>query len=266
MITRQSSDLTLTALSARPHVSPERERELIALAQAGDLTARNELIVTNGRLIVKIASVTRSAMPLADRCQAAIPGVIRAIEKFEPDRGLRFSTYATYWIKQAVRRAAFEWDRNIRLPVHLADLIVKVNRVEAALTPELTRQPTPAEIADRAGVSLHLVERALRVRSDTLSLDWPLNDEGDFTLTDQLESSDNTEVQAGQALTADRVEKLLNKLTPREARILRLRYGLFGSRPHKLWEIGDKYGLTRERIRQIEKEALGKLRRVVNGS
>jgi RNA polymerase primary sigma factor len=240
------------------------EAEEIALAQrieAGDAKARQALIAANARLVMSVAVHWRHHnVPLADLIQEGNVGLIRAVDKFDWRRGNRFSTYATWWIRQAVSRAVAEQGRTIRIPCHLFDKLERVRTTTYRLAVETGEQPTAAEIAAAIGVTAKQVEDWLSVIGDACSLDVVID--GDERDTHDLLADDaDTEAEAAQRVIAELVRGMLDCLTAREARILTLRYGIGDGQPHTLDEVGQKFKLTRERVRQIEKEALAKLMR-----
>lgn len=239
----------------------ERAR-LQAEVQQGQ-EAFQELIQSNFRLVISIAKKYMGhGVPLLDLVQEGNLGLIRAAEKFDYHKGYKFSTYATWWIRQAVTRALADQGRTIRIPVHMKDRIQRLKRLSHELEMELGRRPTPEEIAEEVDLSVSQVKLALDAAKRPLSLESPIGDEEDAELGDFIEGEDlpDPAEEIDQTLLSEDVEDLLSTLTPREARILTMRYGLRGGREYTLKEVGKKFGLTRERIRQIEQEALRKLR------
>lgn len=224
--------------------------------------AQRRLVESNVRLVVSIATHYQNrGLPFPDLIQAGNLGLMRAVQKFDPERGYKLSTYATWWIKQAIFREVADSSRTVRLPVNLQEKIRKVTAVQNALTVELGRDPTPAEIATRAGLPAAKVEAMLHWRRRSISLDAPIAEDSNATIGYFIETDEPApdEVVEHAGLAAE-LETALEKLKAREARIIRLRFGLDGGRPHTLEEIGQMYDLTRERIRQIEKKALERLR------
>jgi len=225
--------------------------------------AWEHLVKANSRLVISMAKKYRGqGVPFLDLIQEGNVGLMKAADKFDYGRGYKFSTYATWWIRQAITRALANQGRTIRVPVHMSDRIRKLFAIAQAMEQDLGRRPTPEEIALRMEVPEQKVRQMLRVSRRSLSLEKPVGEEQDSELGHFIEdthSPDPLEEAAFQLLQQD-LDELLQCLTAREARILRLRFGLYNGRPHTLKEVGKKFNLTRERIRQIEQEALHKLR------
>ncbi|MBS1254084.1 MAG: RNA polymerase sigma factor SigA [Anaerolineales bacterium] len=244
------------------HLDFTARAKLEAEGQQGE-GAFQELVQSNFRLVISIAKKYMGhGVPMLDLIQEGNLGLIRAAEKFEYRKGYKFSTYATWWIRQAVTRALADQGRTIRIPVHMKDRIQRLNRLSHQLELELGRRPTPEEIAEEVDLSLSQVKLALDAARRPLSLEKPVGDEEDSELGDFIEGEDlpDPSEEVDLTLLSEEIEDLLSTLTPREARILTMRYGLSGGREYTLKEVGKKFGLTRERIRQIEQEALRKLR------
>jgi RNA polymerase primary sigma factor len=243
-------------------LDPEERRRLEQDIQDGR-SAREHLIMANTRLVVSVAKKYRGrGVSFLDLIQEGNLGLIKALEKYDPDRGFRLSTYATWWIRQCISRAVADHGRTIRIPVHMNDKIGRLYRTARKLEQKYDRRPTPEEIAQEMGLQPHKVRWMLKVSRYPLSLERPIGEEGDDELGALIEDDNAprpTET-AQQQLLHDQVEAVLNTLTPREARILRLRFGLQDGHNYTLEEIGRKFGLTRERIRQIQHKALRRLR------
>jgi RNA polymerase primary sigma factor len=258
----------VTAASDSKAPAGERRRlrgvaAAIAEADGRAVAARAELVRANLRLVIAFAKrYVNRGLPMLDLVQEGNIGLMRAVEKFEYRRGFKFSTYATWWIRQAITRALADQSRTIRTPVHVAETISRVNRASQALVQELGRRPTLAEIADAIGAPVEKVQIAMRCMHEPKSLDAPLGIEGESTLGDLVEDARvPSPLQAAiQTALSDEAERLLETLTPREATILRMRFGLGGSGEHSLEQVGERFGVTRERIRQIEAKALARLK------
>jgi RNA polymerase primary sigma factor len=241
----------------------EQERQQLREAVRDGKAAQEHLIKANSRLVVSVAKkYVGRGVPFLDLIQEGNIGLIRAVKKFDYRRGFKFSTYATWWIRQAVTRAIADQGRTIRVPVHMYEQINRLARVSRQLVQELGRDPTTDEIAEELGVSPKKVERTIKVAQRPLSLEMPVGEEDDSFLGDFIEDSEapSPTDQASQQLLRDQIEDIFGSLTPREVRILQLRFGLVDGYSYTLEEVGKKFGVTRERIRQIEAQALGRLR------
>jgi RNA polymerase primary sigma factor len=247
---------------AKGNVSPRRRQELQRLIEDG-WAAREHLITANSRLVISVAKKYMGrGVPFLDLIQEGNIGLIRAAKKFDYRRGHKFSTYATWWIRQAVTRAIADQGRTIRVPVHMGDQINKLLRVQHQLTQRLGRDPSVEELADSLEVTPQKVENMIQVARRPLSLETPTDDEedsvlGDFIQDEEVPAPDET---ATYNLLREHLDSVLNGLPPREVRILQLRYGLLDGQAYTLEEVGRKMGVTRERVRQIEAQALSRLR------
>jgi RNA polymerase sigma factor (sigma-70 family) len=242
--------------------SPSEQAVLRRQVERG-ATAQRHFVESNLRLVVSIAKrYQASGMPLLDLVQEGNLGLMHAVEKFDWRKGFKFSTYATWWIRQAITRGIGNTARTIRLPVHAGDLLIRVQRARQAMEVELGRAPTHAELAIEVALPVERVRDALRAAAEPTSLSEPLRDDGDTELGDVVEdtTTPSPDEQAAAALLPGEVQRMLAGLDPAERDVLRLRYGLDRGEPRTLEEVGTAFGLTRERIRQIEGRALSKLR------
>lgn len=240
----------------------EEREKLLWLVRDGQ-SATEHLIKANSRLVVSVAKkYVGRGVPFLDLIQEGNIGLIRAVKKFDYRRGYKFSTYATWWIRQAVTRAIADQGRTIRVPVHMYEQINRLTRTSRQLVQELGRDPTTEEIAEELGVTPRKVEHIMRVSQRPLSLEMPVGEEEDSYLGDFIEDEDADSPQeaAGQQLLREVIDEIFSSLTPREVRILQLRFGLVDGYCYTLEEVGKKFGVTRERIRQIEAQALSRLR------
>ncbi len=246
-----------------PLLTPEEEIELAKRIEEGDEEAKRKLIEANLRLVVSIAKkYIGRGLSFLDLIQEGNLGLIRAVEKFDYRKGFKFSTYATWWIRQAITRAIADQARTIRIPVHMVETINKLIRVSRQLVQQLGREPATEEIAQALGLPPEKVEDIQRIAQEPVSLETPIGEEEDSQLGDFLEDKESPnpeEATAGQLLR-EQLEEMLGELTEREREVLRLRFGLEDGHAHTLEEVGKRFNVTRERIRQIEAKALRKLR------
>ena len=246
-----------------PLLTAERETYLAEQITLGNKEAKDELIEANLRLVVSIAKRhVGKGMYFLDLIQEGNLGLIKAVEKFDYSKGYKFSTYATWWIRQAITRAIADQARTIRIPVHMVETIHKVSRTARQLLQEYGREPTTDEIAERLGMTAEKVREIMKIAQDPVSLETPIGEEEDSHLGDFVEDNDSPAPSdsASYSLLREQLCNILRTLTPREEQVIKLRFGLEDGRPRTLEEVGRQFQITRERIRQIEAKALRKLR------
>lgn len=246
-----------------PLLKPEEEYELAKKVAEGSREAKQKLIEANLRLVVSIAKrYIGRGLPFLDLIQEGNKGLIRATEKYDYRRGFKFSTYATWWIRQAITRAIADQARTIRIPVHMVETINKVYRATRQLTQKLGYEPSAAEIAQELDIPVSKVKTVFKISQGTASLQAPVGEDGDSVLGDFIEDSVQLSPyeEASRELLKENIDEVLSSLTDREAKVLRMRFSLDGDQPHTLEEVGRHFGVTRERIRQIEAKALRKLK------
>lgn len=253
-------------ISKTPLLSKEEEIQLAARIQKGDKAARDHMISANLRLVVKIAhDYNNFGLPLLDLISEGNIGLVKAVERFDPSKGGKLSTYAAWWIKQSIKRALANQSKTIRLPVHLVDRISKMRKVTAQLAEELDREPTDEEIAYMMDMPVNKVAHLKSVSVRPSSLDAPVGEDGDTSFGD-LVGDDNQATpfeDLQQKTMSNDIKSVINLLEDRESEIIQLRFGLDGSRPLTLEEVGEKFDITRERVRQIQNIAIHKMRRIM---
>ena len=267
-ISDDSVRLYLREIGKIPLLSSDEEMELARRIIEGDKKAKDKMAEANMRLVVSIAKrYSGRGLDFLDLIQEGNTGLLRAVEKFDPDKGFKFSTYATWWIRQAITRAIADQARTIRIPVHMIETINKLVRTQRRLTQELNREPTMEELSKEMDMEPEKIEYINKIRQETSSLDAGIGrdgDEEDSVLGDFIEDEDtiSPEESATNQLLKEKVAEVLSSLSDREQKIVRMRFGLDnGGKSHTLEEVGQQFAVTRERIRQIEAKALAKLRK-----
>ena len=267
-ITDDSVRMYLREIGKIPLLSLEKETELAEKAMQGDQRAKDKMAEANMRLVVSIAKrYSGRGLELLDLIQEGNTGLLRAVDKFDPSKGFKFSTYATWWIRQAITRAIADQARTIRIPVHMVETINKLMRTSRRLTQELNREPTNQELAKEMDMDVEKIEYIQKIKQDITSLDAGIGRDGEegeeSTLSDFIEDEDTAspEESATVQLLKEQVREILSTLSDRERKILEMRFGLNGTKSHTLEEVGLEFAVTRERIRQIEAKALMKLKK-----
>lgn len=266
-ISDDSVRLYLREIGKIPLLSGEEELELAQRVVAGDKRAKDKMAEANMRLVVSIAKrYSGRGLDFLDLIQEGNTGLLRAVEKFDPDKGFKFSTYATWWIRQAITRAIADQARTIRIPVHMVETINKLLRTQRRMTQELNREPTIEELAKELEMEPDKVEYVIKIKQDITSLDAGVGRDGedeDSVLADFIEDEDSVtpETSATNQLLKEQVQSVLSTLSDREQKIIKMRFGLENGKSHTLEEVGQEFAVTRERIRQIEAKALAKLRK-----
>lgn len=266
-VSDDSVRLYLREIGKIPLLTAEEELDLAQKVVAGDKRAKDKMAEANMRLVVSIAKrYSGRGLDFLDLIQEGNTGLLRAVEKFDPDKGFKFSTYATWWIRQAITRAIADQARTIRIPVHMVETINKLLRTQRRMTQELNREPTIEELSKELELEPEKIEYIMKIKQDISSLDAGVGrdgDEEDSVLGDFIEDEDTVspEDSATGQLLKEQVQDVLSSLSDREQKIVRMRFGLDNGKSHTLEEVGQEFAVTRERIRQIEAKALAKLRK-----
>ncbi len=263
-VSDDSVRLYLREIGKIPLLKADEELALAKKVQAGDKRAKDKMAEANMRLVVSIAKrYSGRGLDFLDLIQEGNTGLLRAVEKFDPDKGFKFSTYATWWIRQAITRAIADQARVIRIPVHMVETINKLTRIQRQLVQTLGREPSAEEIAEEMGnVTAEKVREIQKIAMEPVSLETPIGEEDDSHLGDFIEDKEimSPSEYANNQLLKDEINMVLERLTDREDKVLRLRFGLYDGRTRTLEEVGKEFNVTRERIRQIEAKALRKLK------
>jgi len=267
-VSDDSVRLYLREIGKIPLLNAEEELALAQRVVAGEKKAKDKMAEANMRLVVSIAKrYSGRGLDFLDLIQEGNTGLLRAVEKFDPDKGFKFSTYATWWIRQAITRAIADQARTIRIPVHMVETINKLLRTQRRMTQELNREPTIEELAKELEMEPEKVEYVIKIKQDITSLDAGVgrdgDEDGESVLGDFIEDEDGTtpEESAASQLLKEQVQSVLSTLSDREQKIIKMRFGLDNGKSHTLEEVGQEFAVTRERIRQIEAKALAKLRK-----
>lgn len=266
-VSDDSVRLYLREIGKIPLLNADEELELAQRVVAGEKKAKDKMAEANMRLVVSIAKrYSGRGLDFLDLIQEGNTGLLRAVEKFDPDKGFKFSTYATWWIRQAITRAIADQARTIRIPVHMVETINKLLRTQRRMTQELNREPTIEELAKELEMEPDKVEYVIKIKQDITSLDAGVGRDGedeDSVLGDFIEDEDSAtpEESATNQLLKEQVQAVLSTLSDREQKIIKMRFGLENGKSHTLEEVGQEFAVTRERIRQIEAKALAKLRK-----
>jgi len=266
-VSDDSVRLYLREIGKIPLLSAEEEMDLARRIVEGDKKAKDKMAEANMRLVVSIAKrYSGRGLDFLDLIQEGNTGLLRAVEKFDPDKGFKFSTYATWWIRQAITRAIADQARTIRIPVHMVETINKLLRTQRRMTQELNREPTIEELSKELDMEPEKIEYVIKIKQDISSLDAGVGRDGeddDSVLQDFIVDEDTVspEDSASNQLLKEQVQEILSSLSDREQKIVRMRFGLDNGKNHTLEEVGQEFAVTRERIRQIEAKALAKLRK-----
>jgi RNA polymerase primary sigma factor len=263
-ISSDSIQMYLREIGKIPLLTTEEEVSLARRKEKGDKDAEHKLIEANLRLVVSIAKkFVGKTLSLLDLIQEGNVGLFRAVKKFDHRKGYKFSTYATWWIRQAITRALADQSRTIRIPVHMVEIINRFQQIQRQLIQDLGRDPTPEELASEMGEEIEKINQIIKISQDTVSLEVPVggDEDEDTSLQDFIEDVKNVSPSraAGLEILRDYVQKAVKNLSPREQKILEMRFGLADGVTHTLEEVGQEFGVTRERIRQIEAKALEKI-------